>query len=339
MIAGIVLVFQSQDALASTPCDGMQGWDSREITGAVRHPDRYLHEFGTHAFVLMPFEFGWKIGMLDGDGLEIPVFAEPRHPVETNPLSVAGWHFRNSENTGPNTGDVNAPQHERRFTFGTMATDLANAGSSSPNTASRVLGGLGILTIDDLALTPPDVGQRAGLTGLSFTVCLIWQSGGDRLAPIAEPNSEIASEAAVATMKGCGLDTSQFTISDRMRNRRDATQSTHLNPDMDGDSIPDLVVTVSRRTDRAPGLAVCLVRTETLLLAGYRGRIGRHLDPAFLGRADGWGIQTGPVSRSPEEGEPPNLIGDAVRLSKEESSSVVLYLTPDLEFSSYWQGD
>ena len=338
LISGILLIWLSDNAVAAT-CDGAPGWESREIAGEARHPDAFLHEAGAQTFVLMPFEFGWRIGMLDRDGLEMPVFAAPRHPVETNPTSLAGWHFRNRDNTAPNTGDVNAPQHERRFSFGTLAMDAADPGASPPNEASEGVGGLGILTINEFTLTPPAAGQRAGFTSLTFTVCLIWKGGGDRLAPIVDENPKVAFEAAVATMKGCGLDTALYAVSDRMGMRTDLAQSAYLTPDMDGDKIPDLVVPVSRRDDGAPGLAVCLAGTDTLLLAGFDGRIGRHLDPAYFGRADGWGVYRGPIWPSPEEEEPPHLTADAVRLSKEESSSVILYLTPDLTFSSYWQGD
>lgn len=338
LISGILLICLSHTAVAAS-CEGGPGWESREVAGEARHPESFLHEVGAQTFVLMPFEFGWRIGMLDRDGQEIPVFAAPRHPVETNPVSLAGWHFRNRDNTAPNTGDVNAPQHERRFSFGTLAMDAANPGSSPPDEASEGVGGLGILTINAFTLTPPAAGQRAGFTSLSFTVCLIWKGGGDRLAPIVDEDPKVVFDNAVATMKGCGLDTALFAVSDRMGMRTDIAQSPFLKPDMDGDNIPDLVVPVSRRADGAPGLAVCLAGTDTLLLAGFDGRIGRHLDPAYFGRADGWGIHSGPIWQSPEEGEPPNLTKDAVRLSKEESSSVILYLRPDLTFSSYWQGD
>lgn len=336
LFSWIVLMSLSGTATAAT-CAGGPGWESREIAGEVRHPDPFLHEAGAQTFLLAPFEHGWRIEMLDRDGLDVPVFAAPRHPVETNPATLAGWHFRNRDNTGPNTGDVNAPQRERRFAFGTLAEDAANPGASPPG--AEGLGGLGVLTIGDFELTPPAAGERAGFRSLAFTVCLVWKGGGDSLAPIVDDDPSVAFDAAVATMKGCGLDTALFAVSDHMGKRADFVQSAFLTPDMDGDAIPDLVVPVLRRDDDAPGLAVCLAGTDTLLLAGFDGRIGRHLDPAYFGRADGWGVHEGPVGSSPEEDAPPQLTADAIRLSKEESSSALLYLTPDLTFSSYWQGD
>ncbi|MCL4676543.1 MAG: hypothetical protein KJZ59_11140, partial [Pararhodobacter sp.] len=91
--------------------------------------------------------------------------------------------------------------------------------------------------------------------------------------------------------------------------------------------------------DAAPGLAICLAGPRTLVMAGYDGRIGRHLDPGYFGRVDGWRIHSGPIPQSADEGPPPTLNADALSLSKDDSSSVIVYLTPDLTVSSYWQGD
>ena len=328
-------------AAAATPsCGGQVGWASREITDTINHPDQGLYEAGERTFALNPFENGWRIAMLDPEGLEIPVFAPPLRPVETNPLNIAGWHFRNRENSGPNVGDVNAPQHERRFTFGTMAS-IPEIPPEPDATGAPLegFGGLGVLTITDYSLTLPEPGERAGFTSLSFSVCLLWQGGGDRLDPIVDADPGVAFAAVVATMRGCGLDTSVLKLSDRMSKGREGAQRPYLEPDMDGDNIPDLIVPVMRRSDGAPGLAICLIGTETLILAGYDGRIGRHLDPGYFTSADGWGIHRGQVYPSPEEGVPPILSGEAVILGKDDSSSVILFLKPDLTLSSYWQGD
>lgn len=306
----------------------------------VHHPDAFQHETGARTFALIPTPFVWRIGMLDANGLEIAIFAPPARPVETNPVNIAGWHFRNLANTGPNTGDVNAPQHRRRFTYGTMATDpAANPELIAPGSAREGFGGLGELEITDFTLTPPAQGQRAAMISLSFTACLVWQGGGDRLDPIVDADPGVAFDTVVATMRGCGLDTGLFKLSDRMSKGREGAQRPYLDPDMDGDNIPDLVVPVTRRADDAPGLAICLAGTDTLVMAGYDGRIGRHLDPVYFGRADSWLIHSGPIWQSPEEGPPPVLKGEALTIGKEDSSSVIVYLRPDLSVSSYWQGD
>ena len=45
----------------------------------------------------------------------------------TNHRLLEGWHFRNQANTGPNEGDVNAPQREREFDFVLTPADYEQA--------------------------------------------------------------------------------------------------------------------------------------------------------------------------------------------------------------------
>lgn len=214
----MLLFLLPNSAWATASCGGEPGWASREITGTVNQRETFRHETGTQTFVLVPFDYGWRIGMLDRNGLNVLMFSAPQRPVETNPLNLAGWHFRNRENTGPNLGDVNAPQNERRFTFGKLAVDpLLNPDLVAPAAAGEGFGGLGVLTITDFTLTPPAPGHRAGFTSLSFTVCLVWQGGGDRLDPIVDADPGVAFEKIVATMRGCGLDTTVFKLSESPR--------------------------------------------------------------------------------------------------------------------------
>lgn len=339
-IAVILLTLSAVAATATPSCDDRAGWASDAVSGKVHHPDRGAFDVGVGIFALDPFEFGWRIRMLGRDGRDIPVFAAPRRPEETNPLNIAGWHFRNAVNTGPNTGDVNAPQRERRFAFGTIATDPAiNPDLAATTRPQDGVGGLGVLTINEYILTPPRKGARATMRTLSFSVCLLWQGGADRLNPIVNPDPAAAFEDVIAAMRGCGLDTHLFKPSDHMAAARNPAQPPFLGPDMDGDGIPDLVVPVIRRHDQAPGLAICLIGDETLIMAGYRGRIGRHLDPAYFNSADGWAIHKGPIYQSADESPPPVLSGDAIVMGKDDSSSVIVFLKPDLTVSSYWQGD
>lgn len=233
-------------------------------------------------------------------------------------------------------GDVNAPQHRRRFAFGSLATTPLEA---DPGMTVEGLGGFGDLVISDFSLTPLEVGTQAALLTLDFSVCMVWQGGGDRLDPIAVLDSGAAFETATSSMIGCGLDASQFQPSDRMAHGRAGSQDPYLEADLDGDGIPDLIIPVSRQSDQAPGLAICLLGDETLVLAGFSGRIGRHLDPSYFDRTDFWTVHSGPIEQGVAEGAPPTLVGDAILLGKEDSSSVLFYLDQTLMPSSYWQGD
>lgn len=67
--------------------------------------------------VLRPVDAGWQIEVYPKDdpsanlALATPPFRGP------NPTMILGWHFRNSNSSGPNAGEVNAPQHLREFIF------------------------------------------------------------------------------------------------------------------------------------------------------------------------------------------------------------------------------
>ncbi len=333
----LLLVCGSNSAAwATQPCGGEPGWSAETVQATVQRGDRFAADVGPRTLVLEPTDTGWQIGMTR-DGLDVPIFAPPLRPVETNPLNIAGWHFRNKANTGPNTGDVNAPQHLRRFRFGTLAID--------PEVSPGVLGhgeadgGLGDLRLTELHLTPARQGEKAAITSMSFTGCLVWLTKPDRLPPIIDADPGVAFDAAVAEMKGCGLDTATYRLSDRMAGGSERGQAPMLRPDLDRDNIPDLVIPVTRRSDGAPGLALCLIGDETLLLAGYAGRIGAHLDPGYFASADWWRIHQGPIRPGAGEGSPPRLRGDALLLGKDDSSSVILYLDEDGALNSYWQGD
>lgn len=72
-------------------------------------------------FGLEPDQFGWTIWLGNKAHPEYnfsSVVTPPYYGI--NSLYIEGWHFRNSDNTGPNEAgekNVNAPQHERGFCF------------------------------------------------------------------------------------------------------------------------------------------------------------------------------------------------------------------------------
>lgn len=323
---------------ATQGCGGDVGWASREFTGNVQRGSTYTYEAGTATLVLAPTTYGWQIQMHE-NGNPIPVFSPPVRPVETNATNIAGWHFRNRDNTGPNTGDVNAPQHLRRFAFGSMASDVTRNPELLTPTSREGFGGLGELIIEELTLTAPQSGARAGIIEMSFKICLVWQGGGDRLDPIAQADPGIAFRTLIAEMTDCGLDTSVYRLSDHAAGWREGYQQPFLTPDMDGDNIPDRVVPITRLKDKALGLAICLLGDNTLKLTPFDKRIGRFFDPENFIVADGWHtFRKAKVSASETSGLPPVLIGDAIDLFKEPSWRALIYLDKAGNIDSYWYG-
>jgi hypothetical protein len=78
-------------------------------------------------FRLDPLEQGWEIWLGDQSGTDhnfSGVVTPPFHGM--NSRYIEGWHFRNSDNSGPNEvgeKNVNAPQDERGFCFLLNETD------------------------------------------------------------------------------------------------------------------------------------------------------------------------------------------------------------------------
>ncbi len=68
-------------------------------------------------FGLLPYtEWGWIIFVGEDSSSNYVTVATP--PFRgMNSTVIEGWHFRNEDNTGPNDGSVNAPQHVREFRF------------------------------------------------------------------------------------------------------------------------------------------------------------------------------------------------------------------------------
>lgn len=261
--------------------------------------------------VLAVAPHGWVLRIEDSQAQDLSSLTPPR--MSPNPRELFGWHFRNAENTGTNTGDVNAPQHLREFVFATEPWE------GEPPVAP---GGRGWLRIDDMGLADLEPGQQARMVYLRFTVCLSWPQGAG--LPIVPPDPVL-----VERFRACGLDPS-------------LRLTAFLHPgmfetDLDGDDAWDLVALVERVTDGKRAVAIC--RSGTWLhVLGLEGEMG-HLTPAYYDRMDWWGLMAkGPVYQGVEEGDPPTLLGDAIVLGIEGASSVLIYWNGD-SFSSYWQGD
>lgn len=350
-----VLALCTGPVAATQGCGAAEGWVSVDFAGEAYGEHDYETQLGAFVFVLEHREFGWHIQVRDAGGRDLAVFSPPARPVEANPLNIAGWHFRNLDNTAPNRGEVNAPQGLRQFVFGRLATDpmlnpaLIAPAEPDPASPAAVLeradavaapaGGRGELVIEDFGLADLEPQRRARMVYMKFHGCLEWDPG-----PRAETLADTAAPGIVAPvvgqMQACGLDASVYRLSDRMIGGREGGQNPYLEPDLDGDGQRDLVVPVTRRADGAPGLAMCLAAERRVTLAGFSGRIGRHLDPTYFGRVDWWNVVTrGPVGAGVSEGPPPRLRGDAIVLGKEDSSSVLVFLDADGKVTSYWQGD
>ena len=133
-------------------------------------------------FRLEPSPAGWRIAVRYGDGEEdISRLTPPFHFVP-NPREVEGWHFRNSDNTGPNgPGDknVNAPGRVREFIFspevGRTIQGPENRRAINEADIDEVRAfGRGVLKILDFRLGNLGPGKQARFERMKFEVVLSW---------------------------------------------------------------------------------------------------------------------------------------------------------------------
>jgi hypothetical protein len=96
-----------------------------------------------------------------------------------HPRIIEGWHFRNKDNTGPNRGDVNAPQRVRDFIFSrevgrTIQGSDAEADHAPTEEEVERVGedGRGVLTIEEMKLSKPKAGAQAAIESMKFTVAI-----------------------------------------------------------------------------------------------------------------------------------------------------------------------
>lgn len=179
-LALIVTGCSSQLQPAGTPVTSRP---SVVFDGEVDNGRTFIRAFSDRfAFVLTPIEHGWTIEVRDDRGREdISRLTPPWHFVP-NHRYVEGWHFRNSDNTGPNMPDsknVNAPQEIRNFIFSpevgrTICGPDARRKPSHEEVQRIREFGRGKLTILEYRLNNLVSGKRAGFAWMKFRVELSW---------------------------------------------------------------------------------------------------------------------------------------------------------------------
>ncbi len=306
---------------------------SREVAGN-RDFNEYL-EGPEWTFQLKRAAFGWEIRLLDKEQLDLTQMTPPLRGAP-NPREVYGWHFRNADNTGPNKGDVNAPQGLRLFGFDPA---LSGTGGYRPNEAGGVdpenQPGRGALTIEDMGLADLEPGQKARMNYLKFNVCMSWPKTDKEKQKEAAETAKMTELRKVTPelmemMGGCGLDYAAYQITPFLT-------PVELGGDFDADDAHDQAVPIVRKADGKRGLFLCRALTYGNVV-GMTGRMGAHLMPDYFDNVDWWSLHTGPASQGAGGTPPPALKGDAIVIGKEGASSVLIYWT-GAEYSSYWQGD
>lgn len=125
-IATALVIFQSMlfchEIENSTPGNDFIVFDT--LSGAIIFSGQVMQKESFNArisddlwFALIPYtEYGWIIWVGKDTTENYCRVATPPYRG-LNSTVIEGWHFRNEDNSGPNEGSVNAPQHVRSFNF------------------------------------------------------------------------------------------------------------------------------------------------------------------------------------------------------------------------------
>lgn len=132
--------------------------------GTVQRGQIFSRNFGGFVFALVPQEYGWSIDISQGQQHDLDGLTGPLHSVP-NPTDIEGWHFRNAANTGPNTGDINAPDESRNFLFSPRWPHCKDAEGLDKD-------GQGILEITDMELGNLVQDRKANILMMKFIVKL-----------------------------------------------------------------------------------------------------------------------------------------------------------------------
>ena len=143
------------------------------FTGTIQRGKKFARPLGDHlTFVLAPMEDGWGIQVLD-ERLKYDTarLTPPFHGP--NPVQIAGWHFRNRDNTGPNVGDMNFPQKIREFIFSPRFEQMIENGDdrywNDPELVCEAArDGHGVLTIVRMRLGNLVPAQQAWIEEMQF---------------------------------------------------------------------------------------------------------------------------------------------------------------------------
>lgn len=279
-------------------------------------------------FGLVNHQFGWVIRLYDdaavGDATDLTSLTPP-HGGVPNARDVFGWHFRNQANTGPNQGDVNAPQQIRAFV---ISPGLAGTGGYKPSTDPTELRlsdpgpdeGIGWLRIEDMGLGQLNPGEQATMNYLQFAACVSWPKLAEQQMAEADAASLEFNALDAGLFSACGLDVDIYELNAQWLPRRKTI-------DMDGDGTGDVVAQVARTSDRALGLALCRNASEMHVFGFDTGDAGPGLQSDYVGQTEAWHWITGLDEVPPSLGsiDLPEAEGGVLVLERIEKEAVAVF--------------
>lgn len=240
-----------------------------------------------------------------------------------NTRDLFGWHFRNADNTGPNQGDVNAPQRLRPFEF---SEGLIGTGGFKPppgpphGEAERPAhAGRGWLEILDFGLADLNVGDRARMNYVKLRGCLTWPKSVAEASAYRD-RTELAYAPEMAEIMGrCGLDLDRYRLAAQVAPRA-------LAGDFDGEGAHDEVVQVTDQRTGLADLAICRAGTWHTVVSGLSNDAAFKHTVAALER---WQLVGGDFADSGTDRPAswPAATGDVLVLERIEKALYLVYFS------------
>ncbi|MGH1423966.1 MAG: hypothetical protein ACRBBU_04515 [Pseudooceanicola sp.] len=300
--AAIALLFAALNPVSAQDCAAAPGQTAFATQGVVlvAGQRRAIDLANGWRLIFDPIPFGWRIGIADANGLDLSDGTTPRFGV--SPRDLVGWHFRNQANTGPNTGDVNAPQHRRDIAF---HPELAGTGGFKSSDGAGGLGpplGAGQIVVRSMVLSPPKRGERAEFLRAQVDACVTWPKTG--------------TDQAIDQLAQCGVDMRGWTL---------APGFDPLFGAFGGGDRRYLAAMLRNAQSETPRIAICLNGQS----AGEIGADSPLLPDGLLSQAEAWRVlprDHGPLGYVDE---PPWPIadGDVIAIERIEKSLHLLYLS------------
>lgn len=172
-----------------------------EVAGGDTVIHRFEHRGQRFEFRLLPTMNGWIIWIGDPVDRNRNFVAAVTPPFRgaVNPAVIQGWHFRNSDNTGPNEPgpkNVNAPQKRRDFAFVMNSDDFVRARqaldvllwrgdrpredvAAAEAAFANIPKARGVFRIEALELSNLVEGERAHIDRMAFSVTIDWPTDPD----------------------------------------------------------------------------------------------------------------------------------------------------------------
>jgi len=163
-------------------CEAEPGRRAEQIRGEVSRGDRFSAVTRRGWILrLVPMPEGWllQISEKGRETEDLSRLTPPWHFVP-NAREIAGWHFRNVDNTGPNDGSVNAAHELRELIFSPelgRGIEYNGSATTAEDVAKVESFGRGWLHLDAFRLTPLRRGERASFEWLKFSACLTSPAG------------------------------------------------------------------------------------------------------------------------------------------------------------------